>query len=655
MLSSPRLGLFALALTALIAMFALLPGAAAATPAGQVYGAGFNEYGELGNGETATSFAYQPIAGLSSVVAVSPNYYSSLALLSNGTVASFGYNDSGELGDGTTEQHLTPQQVPGLSNVTAVAAGAYSAFALLSDGTVKAWGYNAYGELGDGEISTTGCYCVASPVTVKGVGGAGALTHVVAISAGYEDAMALLSNGTVVDWGYNSVGELGDGGTTQSDVPVQVKGVGGIGTLSNVVAISAGLYDNLALLADGSVVAWGYGTYGELGDGETAESDVPVQVKGVAGSGALSNVTAISAGGYFNLALRSNGTVDGWGFDEHYELGNGATAQENVPIEVPGLSGVRAISAGYSFARALLSDGSLYGWGNGAYGEWGDGLAVSIHQPRRVSVGIPGGIFALSHGTYNYQSFILQGATASSSTNGLAFGGQTIGTQSVGRSVVIRNEGPAPLLVSGSALSGSGEFAVSGGTCAGATLAVGATCTLTVTFSPASTGEVKGSLSVSSTSVNTLPVISLTGTGVTSATRPTLSSLRLSRRAFRAATHGPSIVNVPAPGTVVSYTDSQVGITKFTVQAAVGGVLTGKGRARHCDARARRSGHGAKRCVVFKTVGTFAHVDRIGTNRFRFTGSVRKRGLAPGSYRLVAMAASPNGRSAVRTVSFTIV
>jgi hypothetical protein len=58
---------------------------------------------------------------------------------------------------------------------------------------------------------------------------------------------------------------------------------------------------------------------------------------------------------------------------------------------------------------------------------------------------------------------------------------------------------------------------------------------------------------------------------------------------------------------------------------------------------------------VFKTVGTFAHVDRIGTNRFRFTGSVRKRGLAPGSYRLVAMAASPNGRSAVRTVSFTIV
>src|SRR5208282_3682692 len=204
---------------------------------------------------------------------------------------------------------------------------------------------------------------------VKGVGGAGSLSNVVAISAGVYDAMALLSDGTVVAWGYGDYGELGNGEGTESDVPVAVKGVGGSGTLSNVVAISAGGYDGLALLSDGSVDAWGYGDYGELGNGEYKQSDAPVQVKGVGGSGTLSGVSAISAGGYFNLALLSGGSVDAWGYGEDGELGNGIDGE--------------------------------------------------IKKPKLDSL-VPGGIFALTHGAYNYTSLVVQGATASLSGSSVA-------------------------------------------------------------------------------------------------------------------------------------------------------------------------------------------------------------------------------------------
>jgi alpha-tubulin suppressor-like RCC1 family protein len=644
----------ATALAALAAMFALNPAVAGAAPAGQLYAAGWDEYGQLGNGRTGTSPIYEPIPGLSSVAQASPGHEASLALLADGTVDAFGHNESGELGDGTTEQHDTPQPVPGLADVTAVAAGAYGGYALRSNGTVEAWGSDRYGQLGDAKSNVGGCSCVKSPVQVKGVDGVGSLSGVVAISAGSEDAMALLSDGTVVDWGYGHYGELGDGQTVQSDVPVRVAGVGGFGTLSNVVAISAGAYDNLALLSDGTVVAWGYNDEGELGDGETTQSDVPVQVKGAGGSGTLSGVSAISAGVDFSLALLSNGTVYGWGYNLHHELGDGETTPSYTPVQVPGLSDVSAIAAGGYFGQALLTDGSLYGWGDGEYGELGNGSDGEIALPRQMT--FPGSVFALGHGDENSQSLIVQGTTASVSRTSIAFAGQLVGTHSASRTVTVENAGPAPLTVSGDVLSGSGEFAVTSSTCAAAPIPAGATCSISVVFSPTASGEAKGTLSVSSTAVSQPPVISLTGTGVTSAQlTPELGGLRLSASAFRAAGHGPSIVNVIAPGTVVSYTDSEAGITTFTVEQAVGGVLAGSGSSARCISAPRHPRLRVRRCVFYRTIGSFAHLDRAGANRFRFTGRVKGRELTPGSYRLIIVAHSASGRSAARTVRFRIV
>jgi alpha-tubulin suppressor-like RCC1 family protein len=640
------------AAVAAIALFGFAPAAGAAS-SGQLYGSGYNYYGELGSSEPGEEYLLQPIEGLSSVTQASPSYYSSLAALSNGAVEASGYNYYGELGDGNTEERESFAVVPGVSGATSVAEGYYASFALLSNGTVDSWGYDYYGGLGNGETITTGCDCKDSPVQVKGVGGSGALSNVVAISAGDYDAVALLSNGTVVDWGYGDYGELGNGKKEPSDVPVQVTGVGGTGTLSNVVAISAGAYDNLALLSNGTVVAWGADKYGELGNGEKGtESDKPVEVKGVGGSGTLSGVSAISAGAYFNLALLSNGTVDSWGYGYYGELGDGnsgSSAESDTPVEVQGLSGVSAITAGGYFALALQPNGTLYGWGYGEDGELGSG-AGGVYKPK-VNTLAPKGVFALTHGAYNYTSFVLQGATASLSSSSVAFGNETVGQTSSAKSVTVKNEGPGAVAVSGDVLAGSSDFVKSSDTCAGATLLAGASCTVSFTFKPTATGAETATLAVSTSASNTLANIDLGGTGVAPA--PILGAVTLSKSVFRAAPSGATVLAALATGTLVSYTDSTAATTTFEVVRVQSGVISRHGKS--CGKPPKHPKGKLKRCSYTETVGSFSHADNVGVNSFRFTGRLHGGKLSPGSYRLLATAKSSSGKSATRTVAFKIV
>jgi alpha-tubulin suppressor-like RCC1 family protein len=193
-------------------------------------------------------------------------------------------------------------------------------------------------------------------------------------------ASASASSNNVIAWGENSLGQLGNGTTTNSDVPVAVSG------LSGVTAVDAGGGVSLALLGDGTVMAWGGNELGTLGDGTTTNSDVPVKVSG------LSGVTAISAGkGDHSLALLSNGTVVAWGDNAYGQLGDGTTTSSDVPVAVSGLSGVTAISAGALHSLALLANGTVMAWGLGANGQVGDGAREGSSTPVHVcAVGTAG-------------------------------------------------------------------------------------------------------------------------------------------------------------------------------------------------------------------------------------------------------------------------
>ena len=157
-----------------------------------------------------------------------------------------------------------PVQVRGLTGITAISAGFVShAVALKNDGTVWAWGSNGYGQLGDG--TTTGRNI---PVQVSD------LTGVTAISAGDSHTVALKNDGTVWAWGLNNYCQLGDGTNTNRNTPVQV-----IGLRTDGIAISAGGLHTVALKNNGTVWAWGLNYSGQLGDGTTTDSYTPIQVR----------------------------------------------------------------------------------------------------------------------------------------------------------------------------------------------------------------------------------------------------------------------------------------------------------------------------------------------------------------------------------------
>jgi alpha-tubulin suppressor-like RCC1 family protein len=244
------------------------------------------------------------------------------------------------------------------------------------------------------------------PVAVSDLSGASAL------AAGADHSLALLGNGTVMAWGENEFGQLGTGNLQESDVPVAVKG------LSGVVAVAAGGNHSLALLKSGTVMAWGENESGELGDGNTKQSDVPVAVKG------LSGVVAVAAGGDFSLALLKSGTVMAWGDDEAGQLGEKLGEEEaeepplfsDVPVAVPDLSGVSAISAGGAFGVALLKGGTAMAWGADVLGELGNG-ATSNPGERPVAVVGLSAVKAVSAGEQHAAALLEDGTVMDWGTN----------------------------------------------------------------------------------------------------------------------------------------------------------------------------------------------------------------------------------------------
>ncbi len=351
---------------------------------------GDNSAGELGNGTLASTAAPVEVSGMAGVRAISAAGRHELALRANGTVLAWGDDTFGQLGNGIVSSNgdsEVPAAVPGLSTVTAVAAGEEHSLALLANGTVLAWGDNHEGQLGDGTTKTS-----AAPVPVPGLSG------VTAIAAGSLFSLALLNNGTVMAWGDNREGQLGDGTLRNSAVPVPVKG------LSRVTAIAAGALHSLAVLANGTAMAWGDNELGQLGIGrQVSLRAVPTPIAKITG------ITQIAAGEQHSIALLSDGSVWVWGDNGEFQLARrngfpGGISQSNVPLRVPGLGKAKAIAAGGSFSLAVVAGGRVRGWGDNAFGQLGNGAAqtgpalVTVTGLSGAAHVVAGGVTALAFG-----------------------------------------------------------------------------------------------------------------------------------------------------------------------------------------------------------------------------------------------------------------
>lgn len=387
--------LLALVVAAGLLLAAVKPAAALA---GDTLAWGDNGSGQLGDGTYDTSNTPVQVGSLGEVRAVRGGCDHSLALRQDGTVWAWGHNGSGQLGNGTTGgEALSPVQVGNLSGVKAIATSCDYNLALKEDGTVWAWGSNYEGQLGNGTYGPSNV-----PVQV------GNLSGVKAIAAGYDHSLALKQDGTVLAWGDNGNGQLGNGTYDDSPTPIQVKTAGG-STFGGIKAIAAGSDYSLALKSNGTVRAWGSNFYGHLGSGTTVnESPAPIKVKTAGGStfGGVKRI-ATSGSAEHSLALRKDGTVWAWGYNYYGQLGNGASgldADRNVPVRVGNLSGVRAIAAGYYHSLALKEDGTVRAWGDNYYGVLGNGTNNSAYRPVKVkttSGAILGGIKTISAGYFH--------------------------------------------------------------------------------------------------------------------------------------------------------------------------------------------------------------------------------------------------------------
>jgi alpha-tubulin suppressor-like RCC1 family protein len=340
-----------------------------------------------------------PLAGITRLAAGEGSF--ALALRQDGVLLGWGANTTGTLGNDTTNPNLTPAPVamPGDGgDIAAFAASTVFALALKVDGTVLGWGANGLGQLGDGTFNNR-----LTPVQTTGFGSGSGVT---AIAVGLSHSVALKADGSVWAWGSNNQNNLGNPSVAgPSHVPIAVSN---LGAGSNVVALAAGGNFTLALKSGGTVWGWGNNNNGQLGIGSMLNQPVPVQVKGPGGAGFLEGVVAISAppatGGVFALALKADGTVWAWGINANGQLGDGTTTTRTLPIQVQGLSDVVAIEAagaqGNQHSLALRSDGALFAWGSNANGQLGTGDNSSSAAPVPV-VGLAAGsdVVEISAGT----------------------------------------------------------------------------------------------------------------------------------------------------------------------------------------------------------------------------------------------------------------
>jgi alpha-tubulin suppressor-like RCC1 family protein len=337
---------------------------------GQVFAWGRGAEGQLGivfPDPAVTVRAGAVMTALTGAKQVSAGQFHSVALLADGTVQAWG-DQSGGTPTGTADL-FTPNAVPGLSGMVQVSAGFRTTAALDATGKVWAMGAGVTSLLGDGSTSAAATYV---PQLVTGLQNHNVVQFEYSRGRPSTGAqihqLALLADGSVLAWGDNAFGQVGGAGVgtrvgcTDTVVtgpkvctPVVVPGV------ANAVQVAPGSVFSAALLADGTVRAWGFAGVSALTNPNDTV-DTPWTLPG------LANIVSIASGTRHLLALAADGTLYGWGFNDHGELGNASAV--GTTVTVPTVisaaqfgSPIRSIAAGDEFSLVVLQDGSVYSFG----------------------------------------------------------------------------------------------------------------------------------------------------------------------------------------------------------------------------------------------------------------------------------------------------
>ncbi len=330
---------------------------------------GDNKHGELGIGTLTGSLVPKAVRGLEKdVISLASGHNHSCALLLGGIVKCWGDNRFGQLGDDSTVNALTPVEVFGMTGgVRAIAAGQYHTCAILRGGALRCWGSNRRGQLGNGSTEMS-----RVPIQVKGLA-----QGVLQVALGAAHSCALLENGSLKCWGYNSNGQLGDGTLVDRLAPFDVKGL-----QAGVSSVTLGGYHTCATLSD-RAYCWGNNGMGQAGLGTVSPNVLlPTEVKGL-----QAGLRGLVAGTYHTCAhLEGDRAVACWGYDREGQLGDGKSpvAQQSLPVPVQSLGReVDAVALGSGHSCALVPSG-VRCWGRNDLGQFGDQTVESSSVPIRA-------------------------------------------------------------------------------------------------------------------------------------------------------------------------------------------------------------------------------------------------------------------------------
>jgi alpha-tubulin suppressor-like RCC1 family protein len=282
------------------------------TAGGQLYCWGDNEFGQFGNGAKVSSASPTLAAGGMTFASFSLGIAHACGLTAGGQLYCWGNNEQGQLGDGTLDERLNPNLVPGATVFRQVSARGMHSCALAADDSAFCWGHNEFGQTGFGSTERR----VRQPTRVSGPG------RFASISTGGLHTCGLASDGRAFCWGFNELGQVGDGTTTNRTEPAPVGGE------LRFAMVSAGGGHSCAIDTAGAAFCWGSNQSGAVGNGSRTDVLSPTPVFGGL------TLLAISSGMHHTCAISTAETVSCWGFNRYGQVGDGSTANRTQPTAV---------------------------------------------------------------------------------------------------------------------------------------------------------------------------------------------------------------------------------------------------------------------------------------------------------------------------------
>jgi len=340
---------------------------------GGLWSCGYNSDGQLGdNTQTRKSSPVQTITRGTTWKQVACGYYSTAAIKTDGTLWTWGKNTNGVLGNntsGSANNKSSPiQTISGGTNWKQVFPNDRHVSAIKNDGTLWLWGDNTYGQLGDNTTAHK-----SSPVQTITFA-----TDWKQAACGYYHTAAIKTDGTLWTWGLNGDGQLGDnksGSANNKSSPIQTI-TGG----SNWKQVSAGGGHTAAIKTDGTLWLWGRNNLGQLGDNTIASKSSPIQT--ITGGTTWKQVSCGRGLNNYTAAIKTDGTLWLWGNNSFGQLGDNTIASKSSPIQtISGGSNWKQVSSAFFHTVAIKTDGTLWGWGQNGNGQLGDNSLVNRSSP----------------------------------------------------------------------------------------------------------------------------------------------------------------------------------------------------------------------------------------------------------------------------------